>query len=160
MMAASTAAGYTLRVAGRVVSPQSLDDDARAILAIEAELVAARDVDALTRHWLQDIVWFDFGPPAIDGLEAARARLARQFAAAGSISAAILRLDLNVAEAMGFAASIQKLESAAPDGTPLLDAMFRQTDCFVRHDDGWKLAHQHISLPVSLRSRTAVMLWE
>ena len=43
------------------------------------------------------------------------------------------------------------------NGTPGIDFTFRETDCFQKKSGKWTLMHQHISLPVDLKSGKAVL---
>ena len=58
---------------------------------------------------------------------------------------------------IGYAYSTQHLVADGVNGTPGVDLTFRETDCFQKKAGKWTLMHQHISLPVDLKSGKAVL---
>jgi ketosteroid isomerase-like protein len=127
------------------------------ILRIEKDMAAAQTLDGVVGTWDKDVVWYDISPGEVDGLAAVRADFGQQIAQVKNIRTKILRIEVVADTRIGYAYSIQHLVADGVNGTPGIDFTFRETDCFQKKAGRWTLMHQHISLPVDLKSGKAVL---
>jgi ketosteroid isomerase-like protein len=132
-------------------------EDEAIILGIEKDMAAAQTVDGVMGTWDKDVVWYDINPGEVDGLAAVRADFGQQIAHVKNIRTEILRIKIVADTHIGYAYSTQHLVADGVNGAPDVDFTFRETDCFQKKAGKWTLMHQHISLPVDLKSGKAVL---
>ena len=132
-------------------------EDEAIILGIEEDMAAAQTVDGVMGTWDKDVVWYDINPGEVDGLAAVRADFGQQIAHVKNIRTEILRIKIVADTHIGYAYSTQHLVADGVNGAPDVDFTFRETDCFQKKAGKWTLMHQHISLPVDLKSGKAVL---
>ena len=132
-------------------------EDEAIILGIEKDMAAAQTVDGVMGTWDKDVVWYDINPGEVDGLAAVRADFGQQIAHVKNIRTEILRIKIVADTHIGYAYSTQHLIADGVNGAPDVDFTFRETDCFQKKAGKWTLMHQHISLPVDLKSGKAVL---
>jgi uncharacterized protein (TIGR02246 family) len=133
------------------------ESEVRALFDAQFAAIRAKDVDRLMAVYSPDVVYFDVVPPLqyvgsaalrgrftqwLDGYDGPVAFEARQFA----VSA---RGDMAVAHWLSRAAGTLK------NGREV-GAWVRATSCCERIDGGWLVTHEHISLPVDMRTGSAV----
>jgi ketosteroid isomerase-like protein len=127
------------------------------ILKIEQDMAAAQTVDGVIATWDDAVTWYDTAPGEVDGVAAVRQDLSEQFTHVTNIRTKILRIKVVAGADVGFSFSTQHLIADGTNGAPGIDFVFRETDCFQRKAGKWLLIHQHISLPVDLRTGKAVL---
>jgi ketosteroid isomerase-like protein len=117
-----------------------------------------KDLDQLMSFYSADIVYFDVVPPLkYEGSEAMRGRFRHWFDGfEGPIGQEIH--DLIVSES-GDVAVAHMLIRASGTRTGGIEVGFwvRATSSFRRSDGTWLITHEHVSLPVDLASRSAVL---
>ncbi|MEV6625919.1 nuclear transport factor 2 family protein [Amycolatopsis sp. NPDC051106] len=117
---------------------------------IEARVatVAAKDVETLVAQYAEDVTLFDaLGPLRDTGRDVERRRLREWFG--GYRSAIDLRIrDLEVVADgdVAFAHYLFQVKGTMTDGTEV-DMAVRSTVGFHRGEDGWKIVHEHSSVP-------------
>jgi ketosteroid isomerase-like protein len=117
---------------------------------IEARVaaVAAKDVETLVAQYAEDVTLFDaLGPLRDTGRDVERRRLREWFV--GYRSAIDLRIrDLEVVadDDVAFAHYLFQVKGTMTDGTEV-DMAVRSTVGFRRGEDGWKIVHEHSSVP-------------
>ena len=135
----------------------STESEVRALFDGQFAAIRAKDLDRLMSVYSADVVYYDVVPPLryvgsaalrgrftqwFDGYDGPIAFEARDFA----VSA---RGDMAVAHWLSRAAGTLKNGRA-------VGAWVRATSCCERADGGWLVTHEHISLPVDMRTGSAV----
>ena len=121
-------------------------NDKQALIAIVREMTESMTGAQSTRHWAEDALWFDIPPFASRGIQPALKFFDRVFGSFQSCKVDILDLDVVVNGNMGIVCTIQRVNVVLKNG----DAkrlLVRETDCFEKRTDAWKLIHQHASVP-------------
>jgi ketosteroid isomerase-like protein len=123
-----------------------------------SDAIEAKDIERLLSLYSPDIVYFDLVPPLqYVGADALRERFLEWFESFdGPIGQEIS--DLNVVESGdGAIAHMLIRASGTLKNGQEVAYWVRATDGCRRSDDEWLITHEHISLPVDPRSRTAAM---
>lgn len=123
------------------------NDDREILISLVKEMADAQTAEQITKHWADDVLWFDIQPHASKGKSAAIKEFTRQFALLDSCTADLLQTEVILSGNIGIVCTIQHFTAVA-GGKPASDIITRQTDCFEKRDGKWEQVHQHISLPV------------
>jgi ketosteroid isomerase-like protein len=117
-----------------------------------------KDTDRLMAVFSDDIVYFDIVPPLhYTGSDALRARFADWFLRWRSpIGQEISDLEVVAGGEVAAAHMLVRASGTLVTGQEV-DYWVRVTDVFRHSGDGWLITHEHVSVPVDLASRTAVM---
>ena len=122
------------------------EQDKEAIVAIVREMAESMTGEQSTRHWAEDVLWFDIPPFASRGVAPARKLFDDTFGKFESCKVDILSLDARVNGDMGIVCTVQSTNIVLKSGATK-HVIARQTDCFERRENGWELIHQHASVP-------------
>jgi uncharacterized protein (TIGR02246 family) len=120
----------------------------RAVIEARVAAVAAKDLDALLACYAEDVTLFDaVGPLRDTGRDAERTRLREWFGAYRSaIELEIRDLDVVADGDVAFASYLFHVRGTMVDGTDV--AMWVRSTAGLRRDDhGWKIVHEHSSVP-------------
>jgi ketosteroid isomerase-like protein len=120
--------------------------DKETLISIVKEMTESMTGEQSTRHWADDALWFDIPPFASRGVQPALKFFDRVFGSFQSCKVDILETDVIVNGHMGLVCTIQRVNVVLKNG----DAkrlLVRETDCFEKRNDVWKLIHQHASVP-------------
>ena len=120
--------------------------DKETLVSIVKEMSKSMTGAQSTRHWAEDALWFDIPPFASRGIQPALKFFDKVFAGFQSCKIELLELDAVVSGTMGIVCSIQRVNVVLKNGTAK-SMVVRETDCFEKRDDQWKLIHQHASVP-------------
>ncbi len=135
-------------------------DDRQAITDVEHKLADATNAnDALKYYDTSDqTTLFDMsGPPReYQGQKAIRGDFEKAFAGFKDLKVTFVELQVDSDGKLGYAHSVQHFTGKTADGKPV-DITFRQTDVLRKIDGQWKIIHQHISLPVDMKTGKADM---
>ena len=119
-------------------------------LLVEARFaaVAAKDVETLVAQYAEDVTLFDaLGPLRDTGQDVERARLRQWFGAYRStIDLKIKDLEVIADGDVAFAHYLFQVKGTMVDDT-VVDMWVRSTVGFRRGEDGWKIVHEHSSVP-------------
>jgi len=129
-------------------------------LAAYVEAVLAKDVDAFTALYDQDIHVFDmWGAWSIRGLAAWREMAAGWFSSLGDERVVVTcdSADSTVSEDLAIGHAILTYTAVAPDGTALRSLSNRATMALRRTGDSWKIFHEHTSAPIDHQSQQAIL---
>ncbi|MCR6482315.1 nuclear transport factor 2 family protein [Amycolatopsis sp. OK19-0408] len=120
-----------------------------AVIEARVAAVAAKDVEALVAQFAEDVALFDaLGPVRESGRDAERARLAAWFDAYRSeIGLRIRDLEVVADGDVGFAHYLFEVRGTMVDGTEV-EMWVRSTAGFRRTAAGWKIVHEHSSVPL------------
>jgi ketosteroid isomerase-like protein len=135
----------------------SLQSEITALFSSRSEAIRAKDIDRLMPLYSPDVVYFDLVPPLeYSGAAALRARFVNWFE--GWKSAIRQDIDELTILASGDVAAAHMLIHAGGTRKDGSEVAFwvRASNCCRRADRGWLITHEHISLPVDLRTGTAV----
>jgi ketosteroid isomerase-like protein len=110
--------------------------------------VAAKDLETLVAQYAEDVTLFDaLGPLRDTGQDVERARLREWFGAYRSeIDLRIKDLEVVADGDVGFAHFLFRVRGTMTEGTEV-DMWVRSTVGFRRNEDGWKIVHEHSSVP-------------
>ena len=125
----------------------SAGKDKDTLISIVKEMTESMTGAQSTRHWAEDVLWFDIPAFASRGIQPALNFFDKVFASFESCKVDILDTNVVVNGNMGFVCTIQSISVVLKTG----DAkrmVVRETDCFEKREGEWKLIHQHASVPV------------
>lgn len=119
-----------------------------ALVESRVAAVAAKDVETLVAQYAEDVTLFDaLGPLRDTGQDVERNRLRAWFGGyRTSIDLRIRDLKVVADGDIGFAHYVFQVRGTMTDGTDV-DMAVRATLGFRRDDDGWKIVHEHSSVP-------------
>jgi ketosteroid isomerase-like protein len=156
MLAAAAAAA--LLAAGAM--PALAASDVAQIRALEARFAAAfnkKDVGAIMKVYVpgQSLVVFDVVPPRQYVGTAAYRKDWENFLGLfnGPIKFTIEDLAIEAGGGVAFSHSIQRVTGTTKDGKPF-DLTVRVTDGYRKVGGHWLVAHEHVSVPVDLETKT------
>ena len=116
-----------------------------------------RDVDGVMSVFAADVVSFDLGPPlSHGGGEVFRTHWRALFDAyRGQIEYDVRDLALAADGELAFSRSLNRMAGVAPDGQRA-ERWLRWTACWRRIGGDWLIVHEHVSVPVDLRTGRAL----
>jgi ketosteroid isomerase-like protein len=132
--------------------------EVRALLESWSEAARRKDIDRLMSLYSPDIVYFDVVPPLqFIGSAEVRKNFLRWFESYKS-SIGLELHDLSMVASADVAAAhvLVRVSGTLNDGH-VAGYWVRATVCCRRSDHGWLITHEHVSLPVDLRSGRALM---
>ena len=105
-----------------------------------------KDAEAILGCFAPDAVIYDLAPPlGRRGMD--RASLHAWLATwDGPIVMDAEDLDLVVSDDLAYTSALNRIRGTKTDGTDI-DLWFRTTLCFRKADDGWRIVHDHSSVP-------------
>ena len=128
------------------------------LMAERSAAMAARDIDRLMAVYTEDIVYFDLVPPlAYTGAEALRGRFTDWFGKwDGPIGQRVDHLEVTASKEVATAHMLIEASGTLKGGHSV-HYWVRTTNGLRREHGGWRIAHEHVSLPVDMATRMAVM---
>jgi ketosteroid isomerase-like protein len=156
--AAATLAGGLVAVPVGEDAMASTQSEVRALLASWSEAARIKDIDRLMSLYSPDIVYFDVVPPLhFTGSAAVRGNFLRWFDGWKSSIGIEIR-DMNIFASGDTAAANMLIRASGTlkDGREV-GYWVRATVCCQRSDHRWLITHEHISLPVDVKSGRVVM---
>ena len=132
-------------------------DAIKALLDRRGEAAWAKDIDQLMSVFSPDVVYFDIVPPLrYSGADALRERFTDWFGRwQGPIGQELRDVEVLASGDVAAAHMLVRASGTLLDGTQV-DYWVRVTDICRRTDDGWRITHEHVSLPADLATRTVV----
>ena len=132
------------------MTAQSKDTDrVRAVIEDQAQALRAKDASRVLSAYAPEIVSFDLAPPLAQfGTRPEdKPRLEAWFATwTGPLGYEVRDFDITTQGDIAFATGIIRIHGIKTDGERA-DVWARQTLCFKRVGDGWKIVHEHTSVP-------------
>jgi ketosteroid isomerase-like protein len=136
-------------------SANAADDDKQAITDLEHKLANAPTADEAIKYYdpTDEVELFDMaGPPReVKGNKAIHTHLAQGFTGIKNIKVDFVEINVVTDGKLGYATSVQRFTATGPDGKPM-DITFRQSDFLHKVNGEWKIMHQHISVPVDMKT--------
>jgi ketosteroid isomerase-like protein len=130
----------------RLTDRDTTNQDKATLIKIVKEMSESMTGAQSTKHWAEDVLWFDIPPFASRGLQPAVAMFDKVFGGFRSCDVDILETDVILNGDMGVVCTIQRVSVVLKNGA-IKVLLVRETDCFERRDDTWQLFHQHASVP-------------
>ena len=121
------------------------------------EGIGGKDLDSLKRLYVSEMVSFDLEAPLQhSGLDAKLRNWETVFAAFADIDYEIRDLTLTVGDEVAFGYCFGRLSGTLKNGVRTSGMWVRGTFCFRRIDGNWLIEHDHVSVPLDMRSGRAV----
>jgi ketosteroid isomerase-like protein len=118
----------------------------RAAIEVRANAIRSKNVQGVLPNFTEDSVGFFFEPPLQQS--PLKEDLAGWFATWSSqIGYEIGDLKITAGDDVAFCNSLSRLTGTRTDGT-YTDLWFRETLCFQKIDNQWRIAHIHESVPM------------
>lgn len=122
------------------------EQDKEILIAIVKEMTESFSGAESTRHWADDALWFDIPPFASKGIKPAEKMFDKVFAGMESCKIVIRETAVTLSNEIGVVCTVQEVSIVFKDHKR--KTMFvRETDCFMKSGEIWKLFHQHASVP-------------
>ncbi|HEY5223534.1 MAG TPA: nuclear transport factor 2 family protein [Microbacteriaceae bacterium] len=117
------------------------------------EALRAQDVEVLGRLYTTDVISFDVEPPLQHvGRAAKLTNWAKVFTVFQDVNYEVRDLALAVGAEVAFGHGFGRLSGTLKNGTTTVGMWVRATFCFRKIDGAWLIAHDHVSVPLDLRS--------
>jgi ketosteroid isomerase-like protein len=136
----------------------SSESEVKALLGSWSANIRLKDIDQLMALYAPDIVYFDVVPPlAYVGSDAVRRNFLRWFDTwQSAIGVEIRDLTIHMNGDVAVACMLHGTSGTLKDGREVA-YWLRATVACVRTDRRWRIAHEHVSLPVDFTSGRAAM---
>ena len=123
----------------------------RRLVGAIADALRAQDLQALRRLYTPDVVSFDVEPPLQHvGVDAKLQNWARVLEAFEEVDYEVRDLALAVDEHVAYGHGFGRLRGVLRGGTPTPGMWVRATFGFRRTDEGWRIAHDQVSVPLRM----------
>ena len=134
------------------------ESEGRALLNIQSEAMRTKDIDRLMSLYSPDVIYFDVVPPLqYAGAAALRSRFLEWFDGwKGSFGMEVRDLNILASEDIAVAHWLSRASGTLTSGQKA-GSWVRATSCCQWSNQRWLITHEHISWPVDLNSRSAVM---
>lgn len=136
----------------------SSESEIKALLDSRSEAMGARDIDRLMSLYAPAIVYFDLVPPLrYAGSDALRGRFLDWFERWETpIGQEIADLSISTGGDIAAAHMLIRASGTLKTGQEV-GYWVRVSNCCERSNSRWLFTHEHVSLPVDMASRSAVM---
>ncbi len=142
------------------VEEHKKNDEAEIKRVIEGGVEAFRtmDIDGVMSIYARELVSFDLVPPLrYVGKGEYRKRWEETFSSfQGPIDYEMHDLDITTGDDVAFGHSLNRLSGTMNNGQKT-DLWVRWTACFRKMNSKWLIVHTHVSVPVDLENRKAVL---
>lgn len=119
--------------------------------------IRAKDLGGVMSVFAPEVLSFDLGPPLQHGSESFEHRWRELFGAyQGAIDYQVHRLAIVAQGELAFSHSLNRVAGTMRDGHPT-ERWLRWTACFRKAQGRWHIVHEHVSVPVDLRSGKAAV---
>ncbi|RWM76559.1 MAG: DUF4440 domain-containing protein [Mesorhizobium sp.] len=140
------------------VTMTSAETQIRALLDSRSAAMGDKDIEWVMSLYSPDIVYFDLVPPLqYAGSSALRERFSDWFGRwTGPIGQELGDLKVIAGDTVAAAWMLIRASGTLKTGQDV-DYWVRVSNGFQRSGDSWFITHEHVSLPVNMQTRTAVM---
>ena len=121
-------------------------NDKQILISIVQEMTKSTSGLQSTKHWAENALWYDIPPFASRGIPPAIKMFDSVFNNFKSCEISILETDTFISDDMGIVCTIQKVDVVFKNDINK-SLIVRETDCFQKTNNEWKLIHQHASVP-------------
>jgi ketosteroid isomerase-like protein len=136
----------------------SAETQIRALLDSRSAAMGDKDIEWVMSLYSPDIIYFDLVPPLqYAGSSALRERFSDWFGRwTGPIGQELGDLKVIAGDTVAAAWMLIRASGTLKTGQDV-DYWVRVSNSFQRSGDRWFITHEHVSLPVNMQTRTAVM---
>jgi uncharacterized protein (TIGR02246 family) len=130
----------------------------RALIDGFVNAIRAKEIDGVMSVFAPEVVSFDFGPPLHHGGgEAFTNRWQELFESyQDAIDYEVRDLTITTADDVAFSHSLNRVSGTLKNGQKS-DRWVRWTACYRRTSGKWLIVHEHVSVPVDVRSGQALL---
>lgn len=134
------------------------ESDIRELFDRQAGAMRAKDVDRLMNCYSPDVVYFDVVPPLrYVGAAALRTRFTEWFAGyQGPVEVDATDVSITLGADLAVVHWLNRVRGTLVTGAPV-GSWVRATSCWRATADGWRVTHEHVSLPVDLARRSPAL---
>ena len=120
--------------------------------------IRAKDINGVMAVFAPQVVSFDIGPPLQHGGGAAFVKRWQELfdAYQGPIDYEVRDLSISGAGDVAFSHSLNRIRGTMKNGRKS-DRWLRWTACYRKTGGRWLIVHEHVSVPVDMRSGKAIM---
>jgi uncharacterized protein (TIGR02246 family) len=131
----------------------AMESEVKGLLDRWSAATRAKDIDRLMALYADDAVYFDLVPPLrFTGTAEIRKNFLRWFDSwQSAIGVELRELHILVSGDVASTFMLHRTSGTLEDGREV-DYWVRATVCCQRSDQGWLIKHEHISLPVDLKT--------
>lgn len=125
----------------------------RQLIEAHTHAICAKDLERIMAHYAPEIVIFDMKPPlALNGIDACRQMWETSLPYMPTISGMEQQeVETVVSDDLAVAHWISRFTGLDPDH-PAAKMWLRITAACQRHQDGWQIIHEHVSIPFAPES--------
>ena len=136
----------------------STESEIRALLDTQSEAIRNKDLDRLMSLFSADILYFDVVPPLqYVGTAALRARFTEWFEGYdGLIDLDVRDVQVSAGGDIAVVTRLSRARGTLKNGREV-GSLVRATSTCRRASGAWLITHEHVSLPVDLKSGTPAM---
>ncbi|MDR3297462.1 MAG: hypothetical protein LBS94_04430, partial [Prevotellaceae bacterium] len=107
-----------------------MEKDKQTLIAIVKEMTESMTGAQSTKHWAEDVLWFDIPAFASKGIAPAVQKFDLEFGKLAACKIEILDIEVTVNGNMGIACTVQRFSTVGKNGVANPPKLARQTDCF------------------------------
>ena len=128
----------------------------KSLLEDRSNAIRKKDLNQLLSYYSSDIIYFDI-PGQYIGSDALRGRFTDWFNSyKGEIIQDISDLNITLDTATAITSMLIQSGGTLKNGQTVR-LQVRTTSCYQKLNDTWLITHEHVSLPVDLKSRSATL---
>lgn len=143
-----------------VVKPASIGDEShvRQVLSEYAEAIRSGKIDAIVNFYASDIIAFDLVSPLKTIGKDAYKKSWDEFIASCQFPVGYEFSDLMIkcVDDLAVSYALIHMTGTSKSGENM-DCWFRMTDTLKKEGETWKISHEHVSVPVDMKSGKALM---
>jgi uncharacterized protein (TIGR02246 family) len=130
----------------------------RELVASLVKAIHTKDINGVMSVFAPEVVSFDLGPPLQHGGGGTFANRWQELFASyqGSIDYEVRDLSITASDGVAFSHSLNRI-SGTMKGGQKTDRWLRWTACYRESNGKWLIVHEHVSIPVDLKSGKAVL---
>ncbi len=121
-------------------------EDKDIIVGITREISSALDADRIIAHFAEDATWFHITDRYIRGYDNIYNEFKEQLSSLEFYEPSIVEMNCNVSGNLGVISSIHDILVRGKGHTSNMRLIVRNTDCYEKRNDEWKIVHKHTSL--------------
>jgi ketosteroid isomerase-like protein len=132
-----------------IATPKTQDEaQIRQLIANQSQAICDKNLDQIMANYAPDIAIFDMTPPlALRGIDACRHMWETSLPyMPTSFSMEQQELSITVSGDLALAHWVSRFTGIEPDH-PAAQMWLRITAACQRHEDGWQIIHEHVSVP-------------
>jgi len=128
----------------------------KTLLEDRSEAIRKKDLNQLMSYYSSDVVYFDI-PGQYIGSDALRGRFTNWFNSyEGEIIQDISDLDIKLNDTIAITSMLIRSGGTLKNGQEV-KLQARTTSCYQKVNGGWLITHEHVSLPVDLKTGNALL---